>query len=221
VAIINYINAFGSIAVPSSATAAPYWDVNSDGFIAASDVVDIINFLNASPPGSATFVGLDTTTQGDWQAQYGADGYALNSGPASLPAYAAVSATNEYDVTWVASTTDPRALRLPDSSDRFAAAWTGHNPENNDQLNGFILDVNLAGGQAHRVAVYMLDWDTSSRTQRIDVLDANTGQVLDTQLSGPFHDGEYLVWMLKGHVLIRFTNLANGLNAVASGIFFG
>lgn len=56
---------------------------------------------------------------------------------------------------------------------------------------------------------------------RLEVLDAATGQVLDTQLSGPFHDGKYFVWLLRGHVQLRFTNLANGANAVASGIFFG
>jgi hypothetical protein len=53
------------------------------------------------------------------------------------------------------------------------------------------------------------------------VLDASTGDVLNSQQSGPFHDGQFLVWQLRGHVQIRFTNLANGLNAIASGIFFG
>ena len=80
--------------------------------------------------------------------------------------------------------------------------------------------MNLTDQRTHRVAIYILDWDTVNRTQRMEVLDANSGQVLDTQLSDPFHDGQYFVWNLSGHVKIRFANLANGLNAVASGIFF-
>jgi hypothetical protein len=33
--------------------------------------------------------------------------------------------------------------------------------------------------------------------------------------------GEYLVWEIRGHVEIRITDLAQGQNAVVSGIFFG
>jgi hypothetical protein len=29
------------------------------------------------------------------------------------------------------------------------------------------------------------------------------------------------VWSLRGNLKIRFTNLANGLNTVLSGVFFG
>ena len=82
------------------------------------------------------------------------------------------------------------------------------------------LRVPEPAGSSHRVAIYVLDWDTPDRTQKMEVLDGNTGKILDTQFSAPFHDGIYYVWNLSGHVQIRFTNLANGLNSVASGIFF-
>jgi len=219
--IINQINAFGSGPVdPVAGVAAPYLDVSMDGYISPMDALAVINYLNSSRQGAATFVGTDTATQGSWQSLYGADGYALNSGPASLPFYARISLSGEYDVTWAASTDDPRALQNPGSTDRLAAAWTGHN-SSSIPLNGFTLDLNLIDGKTHRVAIYILDWDAGDRTQQMDVLDANSGQVLDTQFSMPFHDGIYYVWNLSGHVQIRFTNLANGLNAVASGIFFG
>ena len=50
-------------------------------------------------------------------------------------------------------------------------------------------------------------------------MDASNDHVLDTRLSGPFDQGEYLVWNLSGHVEIRITSLTG--NAVVSGIFFG
>ena len=78
------------------------------------------------------------------------------------------------------------------------------------------MDLQVTDGKAHRVAIYALDWDTTNRTQRIDVIDVGSNQIINTQLPTPFHDGKYFVWLITGHVQIRFTNLANGLNAVAS-----
>jgi hypothetical protein len=94
-----------------------------------------------------------------------------------------------------------------------AAAWTGD--------HGFTLDLNLTDRQVHQVALYVLDWDTTSRWQRLEVFDAESGQLLDMREIAAFDAGKYLVWNLSGHVRIRFTNLANGLNTVLSGIFIG
>ena len=77
--------------------------------------------------------------------------------------------------TWAASTSDARALQHPGASDRVAACWyAGSN---------FTIDVNLTDGVAHQFALYALDWDGIARTERIDVLDADSGAVLDTRTS--------------------------------------
>jgi hypothetical protein len=70
------------------------------------------------------------------------------------------------------------------------------------------------------VALYALDWDNQGRRQRIDIVDADTQALLDTQSINSFREGRYLVWNLRGHVIIRLTNLGPA-NAVASGLFFG
>jgi len=50
-AVINFINAFDSQAVPTDGRATgPYVDVNGDGFVAANDALDIINQINAFGP---------------------------------------------------------------------------------------------------------------------------------------------------------------------------
>jgi hypothetical protein len=219
--IINYINAHGTGAVdPATGNTAPYYDVDADGEIVASDVLAVINHINANPRATAAFVGIDSATQGNWQSVYGADGYTINSGPVSLPSYVDLSFSGDYDVAWAPSTADPRALQIPGTTDRIASAWTGHNASS-IPLNGFTMDLNFNDGKQHRVAIYTLDWDTSNRTQKIDVIDAGSNQIIDTEQPTPFHDGKYFVWLVTGHVQFRFTNLANGLNAVASGIFFG
>ena len=70
------------------------------------------------------------------------------------------------------------------------------------------------------MSLYALDWDTTSRVERIDVIDPSTGTVLDTRTISSFQNGDYLTWNLKGHVQFRVTSTA-GLNAVVSGLFFG
>lgn len=57
----------------------------------------------------------------------------------------------------------------------------------------------------HQIALYCLDWDSTSRRETIDVLDAN-GNVLNSQnLSSSFNAGVYLVWNVSGHVKVRVT----------------
>jgi trimeric autotransporter adhesin len=162
----------------------------------------------------ASFVSLDTKTAGSWIGAYGTDGYSLaNLTPQSLPGYSAFSVQNQANYTWSSSTTDPRALQVPgNSAQRTAATWyTGAS---------FTMDVNLTDGQQHQVAVYALDWDSKGRSEMLQVLDAGSGAVLNSQTISNFSGGAYVVWNLKGHVQIICKAL-QGPNAVLSGIFWG
>jgi hypothetical protein len=88
----------------------------------------------------------------------------------------------------------------------------------------FTVDVNLTDGAQHRLALYMLDWDVylGGRSEQIDVLDAATGQMLDSRSVTNFANGKYLVWNVTGHVQFRFTMTgASGNTCVLSGLFFG
>src|SRR5262249_7906988 len=105
-----------------------------------------------------------------------------------------------------------RALQKAAASDRIAATWYSS--------TSFTVDINLTDGRTHRLGAYFLDWDTTSRSERVEVLDAATGSVLDTRTVSSFHNGEYLVWNLSGPVKLRITRLA-GPNGVLSGLFFG
>jgi hypothetical protein len=170
-----------------------------------------------SPPagdGSAAFVKSDGATQGSWRGAYGGDGYnVIDAGPPAYPPYAAVTPVGNGDYVWAASTADPRGLQKPaNPADRIAAAWYA--------AGGFTVDVNLTDGAAHQVALYLLDWDGGGRSERVDVVDAVNGKVLDSRTASSFGGGQYLVWTLGGHVQFRFTQLS-GPNAVLSGLFFG
>ena len=116
----------------------------------------------------------------------------------------------QANYTWLATTADTRGLQKPaPATDRLAATWYG---------STFTMDVAV-GSATKRVSLYMLDWDNAGRSQRVDVLDAVSGAVLDTRTVSSFRGGTWLSWTLTGAVRFRFTSLA-GPNAVVSGIFF-
>jgi subtilisin family serine protease len=160
---------------------------------------------------TAHFVTLDATTQGTWRGVYGADGYTLANDASSLPAYAHVTFTGQSAWTWTAATIDVRALQEPTGTNRIAATWYA--------ASTYSIDLNLTDGATHQVALYGLDWDSTARTERIDILDPVSGATLDSRTLTAFHGGQYLVWNLSGHLTLRVT-CTGGANAVVSGLFF-
>jgi hypothetical protein len=169
-------------------------------------------FFGVPVASAAAFVKSDTTTQGAWKGLYGTDGSILAGDLSNPPSYAQVTLANQSNYTWTASPTDARALQNSSGTGRIAAAWYSANP--------FTIDINLTDGLSHTTALYFVDWDSSGvRAESVDVLDANTGAVLDSRSVSGFVSGDYLVWNLSGHVTIRVTKTA-GYNAVVSGIFF-
>ena len=159
--------------------------------------------------GSATFLATDTTTQGSWKGVYGADGYNVINNQASYPSYATVTPSGQSASTWAASTSDVRALQKAAAADRIAATWYASG-------STFSVDVNLTDGKAHEVSLYGLDWDSTTRSETIQVLDAATEAVLDTRSLSSFHNGTYLSWNISGHVVFQFTKVGGATPSSAA-----
>jgi hypothetical protein len=79
--------------------------------------------------------------------------------------------------------------------------------------------VNSNDGNVHQIALYLLDWNNSSRTETISILDASTKVILDQRSFSGFRFGQWAVWKFKGNVLIQVTR-TGGANAVVSGVLF-
>lgn len=175
-----------------------------------------VNNVAAPPPPSgnavATFVRRDDTSQGNWHGVYGQDGTLIPGDLNATPSYAILSLNAASTWTWAATTADVRALRKQ-SGGRIASTWYN--------ATSFTLDLNLSDGAAHTVALYLLDWDNNFRAERIDVLDAASGKVLDSRSAANFTNGAYLVWTLQGHVRLQVTKTSVGANGVVAGILFG
>jgi hypothetical protein len=175
-----------------------------------------VNITVANTAPSATFIKTDAVTQGNWVGVYGSDGYIIPNDATSPPSYAAISGPGAAGTaySWVASTTDTRALYTsPASSNRIASTYFTTN-----NSTPFVFDVNLTDGQTHQLALYVWDLENSGRVETISILNANTSAVLSSEAMSSFQNGVYAVWNVAGHVQIKVTYQA-GLNAVLSGIF--
>ena len=184
--------------------------VDNRGAATTSAAVQAVVGGAPAAPTAAVFVRTDTTSQGTWKGKYGIGGYAIPNDAISLPSYAAVTQAGLLSWTYAASTTSVKALEKAVAPGRIASAWYG---------NSFNIDVGLLDGKTHQVGIYVLDWDSVRRAETVQVVDAETGVVLDSRTLRKFQNGQYLIWNVSGHVTIRVTRTA-GPDAVVSGLFF-
>jgi hypothetical protein len=196
------------------------WNLTGDVTIrvvntGSNAVVSGLFFGGAAAAGqtSAVFVKSDAAAGGTWKGAYGAAGYNVIGNAASYPSFVTVKASGNASYVWDASTGETRALQKAASSwDRIAGCWYNS--------TSFTVDLQFNDAATHELALYFLDWDFGSRTERIEILNAANNQALDTRNVSAFAGGRYLVWNVRGHVIVRITNTNPYSNAVLGGIFF-
>ena len=170
--------------------------------------------LRLSPPpptATASFLKQDATTQGSWIDTYGAQGYDIVSGP-SKPARR-TTPSRPADSRPIPGRRPPQT-RAPCRSPARPTA----SPPSGTPPPSFTVDVNLADGQTHDLELYFDDWDNKGRGEQVQISDAGTGKVLDTETISSFTNGVYLDWKVSGNLVITITRTA-GANAVLNGLF--
>ena len=161
---------------------------------------------------TAKFVKTDETTSGNWKGVYGTEGALVERDAGSTPPkWAEIAPKNQEECTWAETTQESRApLKSGDAKDRIAACWFSD--------SAFDLDIGISDGKEHQIAVYLLDWDAVGRAAKVEVRDAATDTVLDSQTVANFKNGKYLVWNIKGHASLHFISTGN-VNATVSAVF--
>ena len=159
-----------------------------------------------------TYIGADSTSQGTWKGQYGAEGYLVLMDHTVVPSYASVVPSGKKDKVWSSSTTDARALQKALTTGRIASCW---------YAPSFNVDINITDQETHDVTFYCLDYPRMGRSQVIEVFDATTGALLATKdlSSSSLLNGMYVTFEISGSVRFRFRS-TSGSNAIVSGIFF-
>ncbi|HET6249188.1 MAG TPA: hypothetical protein VFE47_15950 [Tepidisphaeraceae bacterium] len=164
---------------------------------------------------TASLVRVDDTSAGNWVGRYGKQGYylAMDGAVPHLPGGVNLAMAGAPFYAWSPVTTDPRGPSLPqDPAKRTSGQWfTG---------DKFTLDLDFRGAaRSYQVALYLLDWDSDQRAQKLEAVDPDTGAVLLTRTDDHFRHGRYLILKLSGHVILRITRVG-GVNCTLSGIFF-
>ena len=176
--------------------------------LASSHVVTLV------PPVSAVvFREFKLVQSGRWSGTYGAEGYVIINDVTNLPAYVSLTPSGNDSTILTSSTHDGRALQNPNSdfSDGFVGVWSSS--------TNFVLDVNLADGNIHRIELYCLDWSYNGGIQTIRATDPTTGNLLDTRTVANFTNGVYVIWDVIGHVQFSFSNRLANCPATLTGVF--
>jgi len=181
---------------------------------------------------TATFVQRDTTTQGTWintssgAKIYGSEGYLMLGSNqvaiSALPGYvSSLTYPGFHPYIWrsPAAAIAPRDLQLPVApyTARIASGWYFW-PDVGDTNNTIVL--NLTDNEPHLMAMYFEDADSIVRREKIEIRDAVSDALLDTQnLATPFDQGVWLQWKITGNVKIKVI-LTGPDNTAHMGFFF-
>ena len=187
-------------------------------------------FLHSPWRYSATALGQDRVTQGNWPGVYGRDGYVLFAdGPGMknikhLPPYVkSVRCLWGHKTVWPGGNADPRALRTSAAGGAMGARSRRAGVFYSDltsQAPQAAVDIRLRHRRSYRLALYAVDFDHQNRKETITIEDLATRQVIaPIQAFSKFANGAYMVFQCHGSVRIRFDPIRGG-NAVLSGIFF-
>ena len=204
--------------LPTANNAAGAYTIAASVSGLTSASFSLLNTAATTGGASAVFQPTDSATQGTWTGAYGVDAQLIPGDLDAQPPYGSVAQLSGYTAVWDPSTSDVRALQTASgSATRIASTY--YDGSFNVAGSHFSVDSNLTDGNAHRLALYICDWDNHGRNETISLLDASSQTVLSSQAFANFQNGVYGVWNVKGHVVILITNSSGNFNSLLNGIF--
>ena len=160
-------------------------------------------------PVSAAFTGRDALSGGSWKGFYGTEGVSVAADANQWPSNSSLAVTAASTLIWQTNSADAAALQRVLASGRVASAWASSNV--------FDLNLNFTDPYTHLVSLYLLDFDALNRRQTIELRNAASGELLQSNSYTGFQRGTYLSWNVSGNVRFRVQS-ENG-SAVISGAF--
>jgi hypothetical protein len=176
---------------------------------------------------TVTFLGMDTTTLGNWTNYYGQDGFVLSDYQISNPSYTGFNGINaglrllDYWSCSANHTCDIRQLN------KVPYMWSSAERVYSYYYSRFYEDfqINTYDNATHRIALYFCDYEFYGRQIQVVAHSTATNAVLDTRLLKNHSGGVYLVYNYSGDVTFEIVdNIPPGPaipNAVISGFFWG
>ncbi|MCC6123337.1 MAG: DUF2961 domain-containing protein [Pirellulales bacterium] len=174
-----------------------------------------------SRPASAKFLGVDSTTSGDWGGAYGNEGflmmkYFFGRDCKALPSYiSAVDygtlASYQFSLWHNPQAASLVSTPLMSSKSGLGCLWTA---------TGDSVTLHANDARMHRMALYLCDFDNfgGGRDEDIEILDLNDNVLSPAQNIKGFQKGKWLRYSFSGSIKIRLTNRNPQANAVISAI---
>lgn len=159
---------------------------------------------------SAKLINIDNVTQGTWKGIYGTRGWAIPVIGENLPANTRVSLTGAIPWVWENPTEDLRALQHPSLQTRAATVWQNF-------LTTLRYQVTSSDPHPRLVSLYVVDYNSGSRRQRLQITDVSGNELLSTEVSD-FYFGRYYTFEIQGDVVFYINPLTD--HPLLSGVFF-
>jgi uncharacterized protein (TIGR03790 family) len=157
---------------------------------------------------SATYLGVDTTTSGNWTGHYGSEGYIIPNSSANLPNYAQLRITADIANNTCSGT------RCLETADRLSRTW------NSWQANTFTIDINISDEKTHKISLYAYDSLHTGGILNFTIKAVNSNAILSSHELSSFLNGVYLIWQISGYVTIVVRGTTSPIPAIVNGLFF-
>jgi len=239
--IIDVITINGELAWSENSYAvSAYGDVSEDeNFVYFSSLESgkydiIVSYRGTTPPFSefaapysAEFLGIDSTTSGNWGEKYGKDGYVLCSynTPGNdiqeLPLYVSfIEYRKNWAAQWAVDSNDYRALSPNHTNSYPRNAGCIYTGDPLPTYQTMTVDIGISQYRDFQVALYFVDWDHQDRRIAVELFDYSSKKLIQpVKIIPDFRGGKYLIYEYNKSVRFRI-NQVRGINAVLSGIFF-
>jgi uncharacterized protein (TIGR03790 family) len=170
--------------------------------------VTLIGDVAPDSEASATDLGVDTTTSGNWTGQYGSEGYIIPNSSTNLPNYVQLRLSAD-----IANKTcsDDQCL---ETADRMSRTW------NSWQASTFTIDININDGKTHKISLYAYDAFHTGGILNFTIKAAGGSAVLSSHELSSFFNGAYQIWQISGHVTIVVKGTTPPIPAIINGLFF-
>lgn len=173
-------------------------------------------FFDAPFGENSSFVGIDTTTGGNWDLS----DYGLTTSYIVGNNFPGINDPFNPQITQVGGS--QQVISLNSGSPTALAVGSGSSAQRVAAYlaapDSMTLDYNPGDLLQHTIALYFADYDGYNRTEAVTLYNGNTMQVLSHQVLSNFQHGKYLVFDLSGPILIVI-NAGTYPNAVLSGVF--
>jgi hypothetical protein len=234
-----YSASMNTVVVANGAHTLKALATDTSGNTALASIPITVNNPTTQPPpttpppssgNTATFIGQDNNTKGNWKGVYGQDGNFICQESYTAPSYSIFNPINVNQLIISDTTDDVRApLKMYYSyspTERFMSHW----------YNRFTMDfqVTASDAQSHRIALYFADWVPLApnasfypnlRSITVEAVNTDTGAVLDTRQLTDYTGGIYLVYNYSGNITFRVINNWDGdrshPNGTVSAFYWG